>query len=88
MTAVRRPPHFVGGFAEYCYVMPGTCVIKIPDELPDEVAASANCALATFVAGWDAARLQPGDNVLIQGPGHWGSMPLRWPSPSAATKSL
>jgi putative phosphonate catabolism associated alcohol dehydrogenase len=66
------PPHFVGGFAEYCYVMPGTCVIKLPDELPDEVAASANCAVATVVAGWDAARLQPGDNVLIQGAGTLG----------------
>ena len=66
------PPYFVGGFAEYCYVMSGTCVIKIPNELPDEVAASANCALATVVAGWDAARLQPGDNVLIQGAGTLG----------------
>ena len=45
---------------------------QIPDELPDEVAASANCALATVVAGWDAARLQPGDNVLIQGAGTLG----------------
>jgi threonine dehydrogenase-like Zn-dependent dehydrogenase len=66
------PPHFVGGFAEYCYVMPGTCVIKIPDDLSDEVAASANCALATVVAGWDSARLEPGDNILIQGAGTLG----------------
>ena len=66
------PPHFVGGFAEYCYVMPGTCVVKVPDDLSDEVAASANCALATVVAGWDAARLEPGDNILIQGAGTLG----------------
>jgi putative phosphonate catabolism associated alcohol dehydrogenase len=66
------PPHFVGGFAEYCYVMPGTCVIKIPDDLSDEVAAPANCALATVVAGWDSARLEPGDNILIQGAGTLG----------------
>jgi len=66
------PPHFLGGFAEYCYVMPGTCTIKIPDDVSDEVAAPANCALATAVAGWDAARLHPGDNVLIQGAGTLG----------------
>src|SRR5512139_393496 len=66
------PPHFVGGFAEYCYVMPGTCIIKVPDGLSDEVVASANCALATVVAGWEAAQLQPGDNVLIQGAGTLG----------------
>jgi putative phosphonate catabolism associated alcohol dehydrogenase len=68
----ERPPHFNGGFAEYCYIMPGTCVIKIPDELSDEVAAPANCGLATVIAGWDAVRLQPGENVLIQGAGTLG----------------
>ena len=66
------PPHFLGGFAEYCYVMPGTCIVKVPDGLSDEVVASANCALATVVAGWEAAQLQPGDNVLIQGAGTLG----------------
>jgi alcohol dehydrogenase len=67
-----NPPHFIGGFAEYCYVMPGTCVIKVPDDLSDEVVAPANCSLATVVAGWDSIRLEPGDNVLIQGAGALG----------------
>jgi len=66
------PPYFNGGFAEYCYVMPGTCVIKIPDDVSDEVATPANCGLATVVAGWDSVRLEPGDNVLIQGAGTLG----------------
>ena len=65
-------PHFVGGFAEYCYITPGTCVIKVPDELTNEEAAPANCALATVVAGWDAAGLKPFENVLIQGAGALG----------------
>jgi len=65
-------PHFVGGFAEYCYITPGTCVIKLPDELTDEEVAPANCALATVVAAWDAIGLQPFDNVLIQGAGALG----------------
>ena len=67
-----KPPHFIGGFAEYCYVMPGTCVIKIPDDVSEEVAAPANCGLATVVAGWNSVRLEPGDNVLIQGAGTLG----------------
>ncbi|MEI7670554.1 MAG: zinc-binding dehydrogenase [Deltaproteobacteria bacterium] len=66
------PPHFIGGFAEYCYLTPGTCVIKVPDELTDEEAAPANCALATVVAGWEAADLKPFENVLIQGAGALG----------------
>ena len=65
-------PHFTGGFAEYCYITPGTCVIKVPDELTDAEAAPANCALATVVAGWEAADLKPFENVLIQGAGALG----------------
>jgi alcohol dehydrogenase len=66
------PPHFNGGFAEYCYITPGTCVIRVPDEIPDEVAAPANCVLATAVAGLEAAQLGPFENVLIQGAGALG----------------
>jgi alcohol dehydrogenase len=67
-----EPPHFVGGFAQYCYVTPGTCVIKLPDVLTDEEVAPANCALATVVAGWEAAEVKPFENVLIQGAGALG----------------
>jgi len=66
------PPHFIGGFAEYCYITPGTCVVKIPDFLTDEEVAPANCALATVVAGWEAAAVYPFENVLIQGAGALG----------------
>ncbi len=68
----EAPPHFVGGFAEYCYLTPGTCAIKLPDTVSDEQAAPANCALATVVAGWEAAGIRPLENVLIQGAGALG----------------
>ncbi len=67
-----EPPHLKGGFAEYCYITPGTCVIKVPDNLSDEEAAPANCALSTVVAGWDAIKIEPFENVLIQGAGALG----------------
>ncbi len=66
------PPHFVGGFADYCYISPGTCVIKVPPNLSDEEAAPANCALATVVAGWEAIEIKPFEDVLIQGAGALG----------------
>jgi alcohol dehydrogenase len=66
------PPHFVGGFADYCVLGAGTCVFKLPDDLSDEEACPANCALATVVAGWEAAELRPMENVLIQGAGALG----------------
>lgn len=65
-------PHFIGGFAEYCFITPGTCVIKIPEHLSDEEVAPANCALATVVAGWEAAEVEPFENVLIMGAGALG----------------
>jgi alcohol dehydrogenase len=68
----EAPPHFVGGFAEYCYLTPGTCVIKLPDTVSDEQAAPANCALATVVAGWEAAGIRPLENAWIQGAGALG----------------
>src|SRR5262249_15686809 len=26
-------PHFLGGFAEYCYILPGTLILKLPGDL-------------------------------------------------------
>jgi alcohol dehydrogenase len=68
----EKPPHLQGGFAEHCYITPGTCVVKIPDNLTNEEAAPANCALATVSAGWDALRIRPFENVLILGAGALG----------------
>jgi alcohol dehydrogenase len=65
-------PHFVGGFAEYCLISPGTCVIRLPDNLSDEESAPANCTLPTAVAAWEAAGLRSFENVLIQGAGALG----------------
>jgi len=68
----EKPPHLEGGFAEHCYINPGTCVIKIPDNVTNEEAAPANCALATVSAGWDTLDVRPFENVLIQGAGALG----------------
>jgi len=68
----EKPPHFKGGFAEYCYITPGTCVFKVPDSLTDQEVAPANCALGTVVAAWEAAEVKPFENVLIQGAGALG----------------
>ena len=65
-------PHFVGGFAEYCYLTPGTRVFKVPEAVTNEEAAPANCALATALAGFDAADVEPFETVLIQGAGTLG----------------
>ncbi len=68
----ENPPHLQGGFAEHCYITPGTCVVKIPDNLTNEEVAPANCALATVSAGWDVLKIRPFENVLILGAGALG----------------
>lgn len=65
-------PHFLGGFAEYCYVVPGTGILKLPDELSDEEATPINCGVATMVCATEATRIQMGDVVAIQGLGLLG----------------
>jgi L-iditol 2-dehydrogenase len=33
-----RAPHLFGGWAEYMYLLPGTPIFRVPDDLPDHVA--------------------------------------------------
>jgi alcohol dehydrogenase len=65
-------PHFLGGFAEYCYILPGTGILKLPDELSDEEATPINCGVATMVAVTEAAGIAMGDTVVVQGLGLLG----------------
>lgn len=69
---VDEEPHFLGGFAEYCYVVPGTGILKLPDELSDEEATPLNCGVATMVAVTEAADIRMGDVVVVQGLGLLG----------------
>ncbi len=65
-------PPLNGGFAEYCTLVPGTAVYKLSDDLPDETAVFANCAVATAAAIVRTAGLKEGHSVLVQGAGLLG----------------
>ncbi len=65
-------PHFLGGFAEYCYLLPGTGILRLPEELSDEEATPINCGVATMVSVTEAAAIQLGDAVVVQGLGLLG----------------
>ena len=68
----EEDPHFLGGFAEYCYILPGTWILKLPAELSDEEATPLNCGVATMVSVTEAAAIEMGDAVVIQGLGLLG----------------
>ena len=65
-------PHFHGAYAEYHVVKPGQWVFKVPDELPDELVAPANCALSQVLYALHRIGIWLGDTVVIQGAGGLG----------------
>src|SRR5438270_4516628 len=68
----EEDPHFLGGFAEYCYILPGTWILKLPDDLSDEEATPLNCGVATMASVTEAAEIALGDAVVVQGLGRLG----------------
>ncbi|XAL98040.1 zinc-binding dehydrogenase [Phycisphaeraceae bacterium D3-23] len=61
-----------GGFSEYIYLHPRTCIIKLPDSVSSQAAAPANCVLATACNALDSVGCVRGESVLIQGAGLLG----------------
>lgn len=60
-----------GTYASHLVLRQGTHVVRVPDELSDEVAAPANCALATVVHALSALPETP-RTALVQGAGLLG----------------
>lgn len=71
-ASVDEFPYANGGFAEYYYLFPGHFVFKVPEGLPDEAVAGANCAVSQVIYGWRQADIQFGDYVVVQGAGGLG----------------
>jgi threonine dehydrogenase-like Zn-dependent dehydrogenase len=38
LLSAKNPPHLFGGWSQYLYVVPGSFLVKVPDDLPNEVA--------------------------------------------------
>src|SRR5262252_5482436 len=36
--SAKRPPHLFGGWSQYIYIVPGSFLVKVPNDLPSEVA--------------------------------------------------
>ena len=72
MSTCEEPPHFFGAFAEYLYLRPNHTVFKVPDDLTDEMVASANCALSQVIYGLERVGFSLGETIAIQGAGGLG----------------
>jgi threonine dehydrogenase-like Zn-dependent dehydrogenase len=66
------PPYFNNAYGDYYYLRPGGFLFRIPDEVSDDVATPANCALAQVIYGLTRAGVRQGDTVVVQGAGGLG----------------
>jgi D-arabinose 1-dehydrogenase-like Zn-dependent alcohol dehydrogenase len=67
-----EPPHFLSTFATHYVVRPGQAFYRVPDNVPDLIAASANCAMSQVFWGLDRARLNYGESIVVLGAGGLG----------------
>jgi D-arabinose 1-dehydrogenase-like Zn-dependent alcohol dehydrogenase len=65
-------PHFHGTYGSHYYIHPDQYFYKVPDNVPDIAAASANCALSQVYFGLDKSGISYGDSIVIQGAGGLG----------------
>lgn len=67
---VARP--WNGAFSEYYYLRSDHFLYKVPDDLPTELVATLNCALAQVLYAFQVIKVEAGDTVVIQGAGTLG----------------
>jgi L-iditol 2-dehydrogenase len=65
-------PYFNNAYGDYYYLRPGHFVFKLPDEISDDIATPANCALSQVIYGLRRAGMRAGHTVVIQGAGGLG----------------
>ena len=72
VSSCEEYPHFHGTYAEYRYLRPNHTVFKVPDDVTDDMAAPANCALSQVIHGLDRVGFSFGETIAIQGAGGLG----------------
>ena len=65
-------PHFNAAYGQYFYLRPGQAVFKVPDNVPDDLAGPANCALSQVIDGLERGNVGIGDTLVVQGAGGLG----------------
>jgi D-arabinose 1-dehydrogenase-like Zn-dependent alcohol dehydrogenase len=67
-----EPPHFTGTFATHYYIKPEQHFYKVPDNVPDSIASSANCAMSQVYWSLDRGRVAYGESLVVLGAGGLG----------------
>lgn len=83
-----QAPHFLGGYAEFHYLRPGSNIFKIPSELATESVIGAGCALITAIHGVERTGIEWQDLVVVQGAGPVGIAALAVAKSAGAAKVI
>ena len=73
-----------GAYSQFCLLPAGSAIFPVPDNIPDIVAAPANCATATIAAVLRHAHPIAGSSVLVLGAGMLGLTACAMASASGA----
>jgi threonine dehydrogenase-like Zn-dependent dehydrogenase len=71
-THPDKPPHFTATFATHYCVAPGQHFYRVPDNVPDAIASSANCAMSIVFWVLDKGAVAFGETLLVMGAGGLG----------------
>lgn len=70
---MERPPHLLGGFSEYGYVLPESGRVRVPDGVSNELASLASCAFRSVMNAFSQlGAIDPTETVVVQGAGPLG----------------
>lgn len=71
--SMEKAPYLMGGFSEYGYVLPRSGRVRVPDDVPDELASLSSCAFRSVMNAFDQiGAIGSSETVVIQGSGPLG----------------
>jgi threonine dehydrogenase-like Zn-dependent dehydrogenase len=77
--SAKNPPHLFGGWSQYLYVVPGSFLVKVPDELPSDIAVLTEIMAVTVgldrakqISAFPSESFRFDDSVVVLGVGPLG----------------
>jgi threonine dehydrogenase-like Zn-dependent dehydrogenase len=77
--SAKSPPHLFGGWSQYLYVVPGSFLVKVPDDLPSEIAVITEIMAVTVgldrakqISAFPSESFRFDDSVVVLGAGPLG----------------
>jgi threonine dehydrogenase-like Zn-dependent dehydrogenase len=77
--SAKNPPHLFGGWSQYLYVVPGSFLVKVSDDLPSEIAVLTEIMAVTVgldrakqISAFPSESFRFDDSVVVVGAGPLG----------------